>query len=97
MSWGAASRWWGGGRDRKPLEIGLVAESDDGAHLLLGEVKWSVQQNTRRMLDDLRRKADNAPFVKGRRVHLALWLRDATGRQAGVAIVTPAQVLRALR
>ena len=38
--WGAASRWWGAGLDRKQLEVDVVAESADGGRLLVGEAKW---------------------------------------------------------
>jgi hypothetical protein len=95
--WGAARRWWGGGRDRKPLEIDLVAESDDGAHLLVGEVKWSSGLDARSLLDELARKADNAPFVGGRQVHLALWLKTRPGRPRGGTVFCPIDVMRALR
>jgi len=42
LEWKAASRWWGSGKDRRPMEFDVVAESTDGRHLLVGEVKLSV-------------------------------------------------------
>ena len=40
--WQPASRWWGGGSDRRPLEIDVMAASADGRTLLVGEAKLSV-------------------------------------------------------
>ncbi len=42
MEWKTASRWWGSGKDRRPMELDVVAESADGRHLLVGEVKLRV-------------------------------------------------------
>jgi AAA+ ATPase superfamily predicted ATPase len=94
--WGPASRWWGTGVDRCPMELDLVAESAEGDALLVGEVRWSREERADRLLDELRRKAENLPEARGRKVFCALWLRspiDSTARPW----ITPAQVMRTLR
>lgn len=45
--WGPASRWWHGTRP----EWDVVSMSTAGAHLLLGEVKWSGRPCSRSMLE----------------------------------------------
>jgi hypothetical protein len=96
-SWGPASRWWGPGRDRRPLEVDLVAESTDKRSLLVGEARWTSGEDTGRVLQMLAAKADNLPFVDGRRVVLGVWARNPRGRPRGACVFTPRDVLRALR
>lgn len=94
--WGPASRWWGAGADRRPLEVDLVAESDDGERLLVGEVKWSSPRDAGRLLEQLEKKAARLPFVDGRKVVTALWLKQARRGALKTRIVTPGQVLDVL-
>lgn len=96
-TWGPASRWWGPGLDRKPLEIDLVAESASGERVLVGEVKWSAPRDTKRLAAALERKAASLPFVRGREVRVALWLRASTAAPARARVLTPRQVLEVLR
>ena len=77
--WNPGSRWWGRGADGAPLEIDVVAESTDGRHLLLGEVKWSDQADAADVLAGLVRKAQRIPFRRRRRLHYALWLKRRVG------------------
>ncbi len=95
--WGPASRWWGPGLDRQPLEVDLVAESETGESILIGEVKWSAVQDAPRALKELERKAERLPFLAGREVFHALWLKTAGRGQAKGQVFTPRQVLGVLR
>lgn len=95
-SWGPASRWWGAGVDRRPLEVDVVAESEDRGHLLVGEVKWSPPKDVPRLLGELERKAERLPFVEGRAVVTALWLKGAARGAAKSRVVTPGRVLDVL-
>jgi AAA+ ATPase superfamily predicted ATPase len=95
-SWRPASRWWGPGLDRKPMEIDVVAESTDGRSLLLGEARWS-EEISDRLLSELAGKAERFPVTRGRDVVLALWLKKERRRAGSPAVLTPARVLRALR
>ncbi len=96
-AWKPAARWWGPGLDRRPMEIDVVAWSEDGRALLVGEARWSRRLDLGRVAAELRRKADNLPFRAGRPVVLGLW---APGRGTGrgeIARHSPEHVLRALR
>ena len=92
-AWGPASRWWGGGL-HGPLEFDVVAESLDGESVLIGEAKWATRPDVARWRSELCARAASAPFVRGRRVVCALWLKDAV---AAADLVTPEQVMAALR
>jgi hypothetical protein len=95
-SWSPAAAWWGPGTNRAPLEIDIVAESD--GDLLVGEVKWQEAPDWPREAAELRRKAENLPLARGKRVRLALWAKKAPQRKIpGVSCYTPKHVLAALR
>jgi AAA+ ATPase superfamily predicted ATPase len=96
-SWKPAHRWWGPGTDRRPLEIDIVAESEDGRALLFGEAKWSDTPPHSELVRALRHKAERFPAVAGRRVVLGVWLKRSPTRLAGVKVFTPRAVLRVLR
>ncbi len=93
IAWGAASRWWGTGRDG-PAEFDVVAESLDGKSILIGEAKWASRPRLARWRAELRARAESAPFLRGRRLVCALWVKD--GAEGG-DVVTPAAVMAALR
>jgi hypothetical protein len=95
--WKPASRWWGPGVDRRPLEIDIVAESEDGTALLFGEAKWSDAVAGSALVQALRHKAERFPHVGGRRVVLGLWLKRGAAQIAGAQVFGPRDVLRVLR
>ena len=75
MSWKPAARWWGGGRDGKPLELDVVAESVDGSAVLVGEAKWGrVPRDIEGMHGQLMEKARRCPALHDRNILTALWL-----------------------
>jgi hypothetical protein len=95
--WGAASRWWTTGSSGG-TEFDVVAESLDGKAVLVGEAKWTDRRSdAARLAADLRARASAAPFVRGRKLHLVLWLKRPRADLRGVAVVTPDAVLDALR
>ena len=96
-TWGQASRWWGAGTDRRPLEIDVVAEDTSGKHLLVGEVKWAAPREAGRIMYELQQKIERLPFVKGRKVTPLLWLKNAPADLPRTEVVTPGQVLDVLR
>jgi uncharacterized protein len=96
-TWGPAQRWWGPGLDRRPMEIDLVAESETGDALLVGEVKWSAAKRIPATLAELEGKARKLPFAQGRRIYAALWLKESARGENSGRVVTPRQVLAALR
>lgn len=97
-SWRAVGRFWGPGRDRTPLELDVVAESDDGRAVLVGEVKWTADADWHRLAAELAAKARNLPLVNDQKVILAIWAPNVPDRPApGVRGFRPARVLAALR
>jgi len=96
-TWGPASRWWGTGLDRTPLEIDLVAESGTGDRLLVGEVEWTTRPRGLRLEHELLQKVERLPFVQGREVVPMLWLAAVPHDLPRSRVVTPAQVLKVLR
>ena len=96
--WGSAARWWGPGTDGKPLEMDVVAESMDRTSVLVGEVKWAGQcGNVGRTIAGLKERAQRLPFVRGRRVVLALWLKEKVQTPSGLTVLTPDDVLGSLK
>ncbi len=94
---GPASRWWGAGVDRKPMELDIVAESEDGTSLLLGEVEWAEEIDAARLVAEIRRKAENLPFRRGRDVRLALWTKRRARLPRDVQALAPRHALDVLR
>jgi len=76
VTWGPASRWRGNDLAGRSVEVDVAAESLDGHHVLVGEAKWSARRQTVGMVARLRELSPKLPFVCGRTVHLALWVRD---------------------
>jgi AAA+ ATPase superfamily predicted ATPase len=96
--WREGRPWWGPGRDRTPLELDVVAESVDGAALLLGEVKWTTTFDTAGLITTLKRKAERFSLAESRQILLGVWVPAAPARRArGAACFGPSDVLRALR
>ena len=66
--YGKAKRWWGTvlNEENKPeqLEIDVIAESLDKRHLLVGECKWTTQENGKLLTAELLRKANLLPFAE---------------------------------
>ncbi|MFQ5504547.1 MAG: ATP-binding protein, partial [Planctomycetota bacterium] len=90
--WRPASRWWGPGTDRRPLEIDLVAESvEDPTTVLCGEAKLSAgSRDVARCLAELRTKAEHCPALTNRSIHCAVWVlrrRGAIGQPDVVSAV----------
>ena len=99
LTWGPSASWWGPGRDRSPMEIDVLAESEDGSALLVGEVKWSRRVDWRREEATLRRKVANLPLAQDREVCLGLWTPTASPRAGTRAVgrFTAREVLASLR
>lgn len=66
--YGKAKRWWGSvlNENKKPeqMEFDVMAESLDKKYLLVGECKWTTQENGKQLTDELIRKANLLPFAK---------------------------------
>ncbi len=79
--YGKAKRWWGPllNEDKKPeqIEIGVMAESLDKKYLLVGECKWTNQENGKQLTAELLRKANLLPFTKNYNILPVLFLKNA--------------------
>ena len=100
ITYKAASRWWGKVQtatgENEMVELDVVAESLDKKHILIGECKWTQQEDPNRLLHRLQSVTPLLPFVKkGQQVHYALFLKHTpTDVYAGdVIICTPTDVL----
>lgn len=69
-----AGRWWGAGKNGRPMEIDVISESIDGNSLLVGEVKWEEQVDVQREIKKLQEKAESLPFPNTNR-QLVLWTK----------------------
>ena len=85
-------RWWGNGRNGKPMEIDLVAESFDRSTILVGECKWSSLGQTKKLHQLLVQKAEQLPFYNGQAIETMVFHRGGSGKDVG-----PEQVLKHLR
>ena len=79
--YGKAKRWWGSvlNEDKKPeqVEFDVMAESLDKKSLLVGECKWTTQENGKQLTAELLRKANLLPFAKCYTVVPMLFLKNA--------------------
>ena len=98
--YGKAKRWWGTvpGENGcyEQMELDVVAESIDKKSLLVGECKWTAQENTVRLISELKRKACLLPFAKNHDIKLVLFLKVAPKDDAD-NVLLPEDVIKLLR
>lgn len=89
--YGKAKRWWGTALDenRKPvqMEFDVMAESMDKKYLLVGECKWTTQENGKQLTSELLRKAALLPFAKDYVIVPMLFLKTSPKEDAGNALL----------
>ena len=85
--YGKAKRWWGPvlNEDKKPeqVEFDVIAESLDKKYLLVGECKWTTQENGKQLTTELSRKAKLLPFAKNHTIVPILFLKRAPKDNVG--------------
>ena len=78
--YGKAKRWWGSviNEENKPeqIEIDVIAESLDGKFLLVGECKWTTQENASLLISGLMRKVNLLQFTKKYTIVPVLFLKE---------------------
>ncbi len=98
--YGKAKRWWGTvlneNGDHEQMEFDVVAESIDKKSLLVGECKWSTQENATQLISELRRKANLLPFAKNHTINLFLFLKVKPKGDIG-NVLLPEDVMRLLQ
>lgn len=98
--YGKAKRWWGTvlneNGDHEQMEFDVVAESIDKKSLLVGECKWTTQENATQLISELRRKANLLPFAKKHNINLFLFLKVKPKGDIG-NVLLPEDVIRLLQ
>ena len=56
FNFGLARKWWSNVSKNERLKIDLIAESTDGRALLVGECKWTENENASRLIFELEEK-----------------------------------------
>jgi len=96
--WRPGSRWWGAGTNREPLELDIVALSEDGSTLLAGEAKSRLgPQDWIRERSRLTSKIERFPLAQGREVLPCIWYAAGERPPRGVLAVGLRKVLTGLR
>ena len=89
--YGKAKRWWGPvlNEAKKPeqVEFDVIAESLDKKYLLVGECKWTTQENGNQLTTELSRKAKLLPFAKNHTIVPILFLKRAPKDNVGNALL----------
>ena len=95
-----ASRWWGKifpsekSKEGQMIELDVVAESFDKKHLLIGECKWTNNEDPYRLKTKLEESISYLPFVKkGQKIHIVLFLKQSSKQSDSVRIMGPKDVL----
>ena len=82
-----ARRWWGTvlNEEGKPeqVEFDVMAESLDKKYLLVGECKWTTQENGKLLTAELLRKANLLPFAKKYTLVPVLFLKNTPKNDVG--------------
>ncbi len=77
--YGKAKRWWGTlfneNKKAEQAEFDVIAESLDKKHLLVGECKWTSNENEKLLSTELLRKARRLPFVEKYNIIPKLFLK----------------------
>ena len=85
--YGKAKRWWGAVLNEKKkleqLEFDVMAESLDKKYLLVGECKWTSQENGKQLTAELLRKVHLLPFAKDYKILPVLFLKNPPKEDAG--------------
>ena len=90
--YGKAKRWWGSviNEDKKTeqVEFDVMAESLDKKYLLVGECKWTTQENGKQLTVALLRKANLLPFAQNYTIVPVLFLKNTPKDDAGNAMLS---------
>jgi len=89
--YGLASRWWGNISRNEQMEIDVVAESTDGKYLLVGECKWTENEDTGHLLKLLTEKAKKLPFRANKEIVPVMFLKN--NKNSGENILLPERVI----
>lgn len=98
--YGKARRWWGtvlnADKKQEQVEFDVMAESLDKKYLLIGECKWTTQENGKLLTAEIMRKAAMLPFADEYQIVPVLFLKNIPVNDVGNALF-PADVLELSR
>ena len=98
--YGKARRWWGtvlnADKKQEQVEFDVMAESLDKKYLLIGECKWTTQENGKLLTAEIMRKAAMLPFADKYQIVPVLFLKNIPVNDVGNALF-PADVLELSR
>jgi hypothetical protein len=98
ITFNPAFRWWGSPVKDVELESDLVADSQDGKYLLVGECKWVDKPiHAGKYLAELEEKARLLPFARGKTIIPVLFLKHKPEDFQGKSVFFPEDVLLALK
>jgi AAA+ ATPase superfamily predicted ATPase len=90
-----ASNYWGTPAKNKPIEIDVVAQSQDGQYLLLGECKWWEKEvEAQQLFNELEEKAALLPFAKEKMIISVLFLKNKQKNRFKNPVFYPEDILR---
>lgn len=92
-----AKRWWGTNLKNEPMELDVVAESVDKKYLLIGECKWSKVSDTTALSRGLEQKASLFPLAKGKKIILALYVKETSETGISSNVFLPSDILNCLK
>ena len=72
-----------GDKKLEQVEFDVIAESMDKRTLLVGECKWTKQENGKRLTAELLRKAELLPFAKNHTIVPVLFLKHTPQENIG--------------
>ncbi len=94
--YGKAKRWWGSvlNEDKKTeqVEFDVMAESLDKKYLLVGECKWTTQENGKQLMAELLRKAGLLPCARNHTIVPVLFLKNKPKDDTG-SVLLPRDVV----
>ena len=89
--YGKAKRWWGSvlneAKKAEQVEFDVVAESIDKKYILVGECKWTTQENGKQLTAELLRKAKLLPFANDYTIVPMLFLKSVPKDDIGNALL----------
>ena len=69
----------------------------DPSGVLTGEAKWKGKIDIKRLAHRLESTIDNLPFAKGKKIVLAYWVKQCSGKKHSTNIITASDVLGCLK
>lgn len=98
--WGEAKRWWGSikkDNEIRQMEFDVIAESNDGNSILIGECKWTNKEDVVRLQKNLVSKSSLLPFAANKEIIPVLFLKNKPSDLANinqVKILYPEDIIK---